>query len=334
MTKRRKVSSGETELAAQTITAAVVDSDRDLSFPLQPRLESTPLGLFYEGETEMTIEEWWKINSSSADVCWQRPPLSLSAPPQNDEMPLAANVLSSLSAQKPAKTLPQAIDVGDAKKTETYSISLNRQELGIKVQNSFTNANSIHNKIIVKTVLNESYKGLVEPGHWIQSINGVSCSRMGLRGACEMLNRLPRPVRITFGRRKSAKWLEEKENSEQQEPLPAVMPVVVVSEPAVKSKYRIGSWTDNEQLVFLSSLRRLRLLEKGPPHQWKLVQEDVTTRSLNQIKSHAQKVIDKVKIGVDIFEKLDRSLSHDPGVDFKAAMLAEKYLNSKKKERI
>lgn len=79
---------------------------------------------------------------------------------------------------------------------------------------------------------------------------------------------------------------------------------------------RTGRWSFNEQLVFLSGLRRWG---KG---QWKLIGKDIPTRSLVQIKSHAQKVLKKADMGEDVFRILKTDI-YDPSVDYTKAILAE-----------
>ncbi|GMI01491.1 hypothetical protein TrLO_g4935 [Triparma laevis f. longispina] len=110
---------------------------------------------------------------------------------------------------------------------------------------------------------------------------------------------------------------------------------------------RSGRWTDNEQLIFLQGLRKYG---KG---QWKLISREITTRSVTQIKSHAQKFLKKIAAGENIFKMLDSPEaegnltmpSYDffnvgtgsaatKGVDFKQEMLAKTYVNSGKPTRV
>ncbi|GMI49065.1 hypothetical protein TrCOL_g9978 [Triparma columacea] len=81
---------------------------------------------------------------------------------------------------------------------------------------------------------------------------------------------------------------------------------------------RSGRWTFAEQVVFLQGLRTYG---KG---NWKQIGRDIPTRSLIQIKSHAQKVLKKIDAGEDLYRMLDNL---DPSVDYTEAILNEEYEN-------
>mmetsp|Transcript_9086 Transcript_9086/g.16473 ORF Transcript_9086/g.16473 Transcript_9086/m.16473 type:complete len:330 (+) Transcript_9086:118-1107(+) len=85
---------------------------------------------------------------------------------------------------------------------------------------------------------------------------------------------------------------------------------------------RSGRWSVNEQLVFLYGLRKYG---KG---QWKQIGKEIPTRSLIQIKSHAQKVLKKIDAGENVFKMLDSA----KGVDFKQEMLQETYVAKKSRK--
>eukprot|EP00594_Rhizosolenia_setigera_P020105 CAMPEP_0178956676 /NCGR_PEP_ID=MMETSP0789-20121207/10426_1 /TAXON_ID=3005 /ORGANISM="Rhizosolenia setigera, Strain CCMP 1694" /LENGTH=360 /DNA_ID=CAMNT_0020638711 /DNA_START=185 /DNA_END=1267 /DNA_ORIENTATION=- len=65
------------------------------------------------------------------------------------------------------------------------------------------------------------------------------------------------------------------------------------------SKFNTGRWGCEEKICFLMGLRKYG---KG---RWKQIGKVVKTRSLIQIKSHAQKVLKKMEAGEDVFAVLD-----------------------------
>ncbi|GMI08674.1 hypothetical protein TrLO_g12660 [Triparma laevis f. longispina] len=85
---------------------------------------------------------------------------------------------------------------------------------------------------------------------------------------------------------------------------------------------RSGRWSINEQLVFLQGLRKYG---KG---QWKCIGREIPTRSLIQIKSHAQKVLKKIDAGENVFKMLDSVKE----MDFKEEMLKENYVVKKSRK--
>ena len=65
-----------------------------------------------------------------------------------------------------------------------------------------------------------------------------------------------------------------------------------------RASSRSGRWTPDEKLLFLHGLK---LYGRG---RWKKIRQFLPTRSLIQIKSHAQKVLKRDEVGDDIFSPL------------------------------
>lgn len=63
-------------------------------------------------------------------------------------------------------------------------------------------------------------------------------------------------------------------------------------------KYKQGRWTDHEQLDFIKGIFKLG------KNNWKKLEEEITTRTSTQIRSHAQKFLVKLLKKYNILSKL------------------------------
>lgn len=73
-------------------------------------------------------------------------------------------------------------------------------------------------------------------------------------------------------------------------------------------RHNKGRWTDEEKKIFLEAL-----LVHGRG-RWKLISRTLTTRTLVQIKSHAQKIIERMDAGHDVFAVLNKSQKDIPAI--------------------